>query len=138
MKWSMACATLRVQLVSVEDSPPYKFEILFCVASSRLIDLNVNDSVYVSLKGATIESKPESSIKENLPFRLVFRKGWALKYISCPKSPELCGSVVDAWEGTLCFSVFDFCLMQGSSSQQIQGGEWASDGTAGMLPISFK
>jgi hypothetical protein len=89
--------TRQVNIEMHEHGDTYRFLVLISAQVDKLLPIpfTVNDRICLSLKGAQIRPRAQSSAPFYLPVALVFKDGIAVTLMSGPSA----GKVFSTWEG---------------------------------------
>jgi hypothetical protein len=104
MVWSSAGSAVRTVLMQVEDGDDgriERFEIKLsghCRKYFERLHFSPRDEFELSLKGAQLEKKQESSKPCYLPMALTFNKGVIIKFTKRPRKATENGLVIDTWK----------------------------------------
>ena len=102
----LPAGALRIMANVVENGHLVQFDVAFLRQTAELlaeagVDFDMDDTIWVSLKGAQLEEKhalrqPKGSTVKLLPMALNFSEGVCLKFVY-KKSPLPTGPLVDLW-----------------------------------------
>ena len=102
MVWSGERRVVRQVLMQVEEHGCIEqFDIKLsgrCKKYFDRLDFSAHDLFEISLKGAELEKKPESSKPRYLPMVLTFNQGVVIKFTKRARKPTENGLVVDTWK----------------------------------------
>ena len=95
MKWPKPVNSQSVRL-QLTCSTSQKVDVEFCSSNAKL-DFSIADQLAISLRGVKFEQKMKpAQSSTSLPFKLIFSKEYAIKYLASPKRPMLEGLVISS------------------------------------------
>jgi hypothetical protein len=109
MVWPGGSGILRVMMQVEDHGRVDRFEIKLsgrCRKYFGKLDFVAQDHFEISLKGAQLEKKQESSRPCDLPMMLTFNEGVIVKFTKRTRKPAEDGLVIDTWKCAYCSNDF--------------------------------
>lgn len=101
MVWPSGGSGVRRMVMETRDGQIERFEVKLtglCRKYFDRLDFTAKDCFELSLKGAELDNKQESSKPFYLPMVLTFKKGVVIRFTKRYRKPDENGLVVDTWK----------------------------------------